>query len=47
LDDDGSDDEFFALLQWANPRLHDPRPDPYKRGLTAEQVDEIARSDGG
>jgi len=47
LDDDGSDDEFYAILQWANPGLPDPRPDPYGRGLTAAQVDKIARSDAG
>jgi hypothetical protein len=45
LEEDGSDDEFYAILGWANPRLPDPRPDPYERGLTAAQVDEIARSD--
>jgi hypothetical protein len=46
LDDDGSDEEFHAVLAWACPGLPDPRPDPYARGLTAEQVDEFARSDG-
>jgi SMI1-KNR4 cell-wall len=45
LTDDGSEDEFFAILRWANPGLPDPRPDPYERGLTAAQVDEIARSE--
>jgi hypothetical protein len=45
LEDDGSDDELYALLAWASPGLPDPRPDPYERGLTAAQVDEIARSD--
>ncbi len=47
LKDGGSDDEFYAIMQWANPGLPDPRPDPYERGLTAAQVDEIARSSAG
>jgi hypothetical protein len=47
LDADGSDDEFYAILGWANPGLPDARPDPYERGLTAAQVDEIARRDAG
>jgi hypothetical protein len=34
-----------AIMQWANPRLPDPKPDPYARGLTGAQADEIARSD--
>jgi hypothetical protein len=46
LDEDGSDEEFHAVLAWACPGLPDPRPDPYERGMTAEQVDEYARSDG-
>ena len=46
LEEDGSDDELYALLAWASPGLPDPRPDPYERGLTATQVDAIARSDG-
>jgi hypothetical protein len=46
LDEDGSEEEFFAILGWANPGLPDPRPDPYERGLTAAQVGEFARSDG-
>jgi hypothetical protein len=45
LDEDGSDDELYALLAWASPGLPDPRPDPYERGLTAAQVDGIARHD--
>jgi len=44
LKDEGSEDEFYAILGWANPHLPDPRPDPYERGLTPAQVDEIARS---
>ena len=44
LDEDGSDEEFYAVLAWACPGLPDPRPDPYERGLTAEQVNEFARS---
>lgn len=43
LHDNGSDDEFFRLLQWANPALPDPRPDPYERGLTAQDVAEHAK----
>jgi hypothetical protein len=46
LDEDGSDEEFHAVLAWACPGLPDPRPDPYERGMTAEQVDRYARSDG-
>jgi hypothetical protein len=46
LEDEGSDEEFYAVLAWACPGLPDPRPDPYERGLTAAQVDEFARSDG-
>jgi hypothetical protein len=46
LDENGSDDEFYAILGWANPNLPDPRPSASERGLTAEQVDEFARSDG-
>ena len=46
LDDDGSEEEFYAVLAWACPGLPDPEPDPYERGLTAEQVNEFARSDG-
>jgi hypothetical protein len=45
LDEDGSDEEFHAVLAWACPGLPDPKPDPYERGLTAEQVNEFARSD--
>ena len=43
LDEDGSDEEHFALLSWASPGLPDPCPDPYERGLTAPEVDAIAR----
>jgi len=46
LEEDGSEDELYALLAWASPALPDPRPDPYERGLTAAQVAEIARSSG-
>jgi hypothetical protein len=46
LDDDGSDEEFHAILAWACPGLPDPEPDPYERGLTAEHVKEFARLDG-
>jgi hypothetical protein len=45
LEENGSDDEFYAILGWANPGLPDPRPDPYERGLTAAQVREFASSD--
>jgi hypothetical protein len=37
------DDAYFAMLRWANPGLPDPRPDPYRRGLTPAQVNEVAR----
>jgi hypothetical protein len=43
LDEGGSDDELFAVLRWANPGLPDPRPDPYERGLTAAEFNELAR----
>ena len=46
LDEDGSEEEFYSVLAWACPGLPDPKPDPYERGLTAEQVNEFARSDG-
>jgi SMI1 / KNR4 family (SUKH-1) len=42
---DLDEDDFYEILGRANPRLPDPRPDPYKRGLTAEQVDEFAKSE--
>jgi len=39
-----ADDEHLArLLAWSNPNLPDPQPDPYQRGLTAEQVAEVAQ----
>jgi hypothetical protein len=44
LDENGSEEEFYAVLAWACPGLPDPKPDPYERGLTAEQVNEFARS---
>jgi hypothetical protein len=44
---DLGDDDFYEILGRANPGLPDPRPDPYERGLTAEQVDEFARSAAG
>jgi hypothetical protein len=37
------DDDMAALLAWASPDLPDPAPDPYERGLTAEQVAAHAR----
>jgi hypothetical protein len=43
LEDDGSDEEHDALLQWANPGLPDPHPDPYRRGLTAAELAAHAR----
>jgi hypothetical protein len=46
LDEDGSEEEFYSVLAWACPGLPDPKPDPYERGLTVEQVNEFARSDG-
>jgi SMI1 / KNR4 family (SUKH-1) len=47
LDESGSADEFFALLNWANPGLPDARPDPYARGMTAAEVEEFARMPSG
>jgi hypothetical protein len=44
LPSDGDDDVYYELLAWANPGLPDPRPDPYKRGLTADEVGELARA---
>ena len=44
---DLGDDDFYEILGRANPRLPDPRPDPYERGLTAAQVDVFARSAAG
>ena len=41
---DGDDDTYFELLAWANPGLPDTRPDPYERGLTAEEVGALARA---
>ena len=46
LDEEGSEEEFYAVLAWASPGLPDPQPDPYERGLTSTQVDRFARSDG-
>jgi hypothetical protein len=43
---DQLDQEFHAVLTWACPGLPDPRPDPYERGMTADQVDEFARLGG-
>jgi len=41
----GEPAQVYAVLGWACPGLPDPKPDPYERGLTAEQVNEFARSD--
>ena len=35
--------EHDALLQWANPGLPDPHPDPYRRGLSAAELAACAR----
>jgi hypothetical protein len=37
------DGELAALLAWASPGLPDAEPDPYERGLTAEQLAAHAR----
>jgi hypothetical protein len=43
LDEGGTDEEFFAVLHWANPGLTRP-PDPYEQGITVEHVREAAQS---
>lgn len=41
----GEDDEDqWALLAWASPDLPDPRPDPYERPMTPEDITRLARS---
>lgn len=40
----GTKDDYFRLLNWANPNLPDKTPDPHLRALTPEQVNEVARS---
>jgi len=41
------DDEFyFGLIKWANPRLPDPTPDPYARGMTAAEINEFVTNSG-
>jgi hypothetical protein len=32
------DETFAALTRWADPGLADPNPDPYQRGLDAEEL---------
>ncbi len=36
------DGQLERMLAWGNPGLPDPRPDPYERWLTVEQVTEFA-----
>jgi hypothetical protein len=43
LDDGCTDEEFFAILRWANPGLS-RLPDPYDQGITAEQVRQAAHA---
>jgi hypothetical protein len=38
------DDDLDALLSWASPHLPDVHPDPYERGLTADDLAQIARA---
>lgn len=40
---DGTDEEFFAILKWANPGLSQP-PDPYKHRVTVEKIRETAHA---
>jgi len=44
LEGGGTDEELSTLLRWASPGLPDPRPDAYRRGLTAAQVDKVAQA---
>jgi hypothetical protein len=44
LDLEDSDEAYYELLLWANPELPDPRPDPYTRGLTADEIGSLARA---
>ena len=44
LDLEDGDEAYFELLLWANPELPDPRPDPYTRGLTADEIGSLARA---
>jgi hypothetical protein len=39
-----NDDEYYRLLNWANPHLPDKKPDPYGPGVTREQINEFVRS---
>jgi hypothetical protein len=41
---DLGDDDADALLAWASPHLPDVHPDPYERGLTADDLAQIARA---
>jgi hypothetical protein len=38
------DEDLDALLAWASPHLPDVHPDPYERGLTADDLAQIARA---
>lgn len=35
---------MHRFLRWASPNLPDPHPDPFKGGLTAERIAEIAQA---
>lgn len=41
--DDPGDEDFAALMRWADPDLPDSEPDPYERGLTPAEVAVIAQ----
>lgn len=41
---DPMDDALYnRLLNWANPNLPDKEPDPYARGMTRDQINDIAQ----
>ena len=39
-----SEPDMVAIRAWTDPQLPDADPDPYARGLTADEIDAIARS---
>ena len=41
---DPDEELFYGCLRWASPDLPDPRPDPYARGLTAEELHSLLSS---
>ena len=36
--DDLDDDHFARIRKWADPGIPDPWPDPYRRGVTADEL---------